>query len=137
MTVLTKSTVTKLNDDMIAALEAVAKKHGVSLETKGGKFDENGFRPRISFATISKTGDVMTKERVALSGWKAQAAGFSGKDFGKKFVIPGQGTFLLEGFRTRASRRPLLVRSLGDNKQYTFATTTAAGVKVADILTPA
>ena len=41
MTVLTKSTVTKLNDDMIAALEAVAKKHGVSLETKGGKFDEN------------------------------------------------------------------------------------------------
>ena len=134
MTILTKATVTKLNDDIVTALKAVAKKHGLILETKGGKFDSNGFSPRISFTVISESGEVMTKERVALDSYKAKIAGFSSKDFGKKFTVDGVGSFILEGFRARASRRPLLIRSLKDDKRYTFATTTARGIKIADLL---
>ena len=132
MTVLNKTTVTKLNNDVIAALQAVAKKHGVQLVAKGGKFDANGFRPRISFAAITEEG-VMTKERTALASFKAQMAGFKSTDFGRKFTDCGR-TFVIEGFRTRAPRRPLLVRDVTDNKQYTYTAVTTTGTKVADLL---
>jgi len=106
-----RNKVKAIGDDVAAALQAVAAKHGMTVTVKGGVFTEGSFKPRVEF----KTGDA---DRVEFEQY-ARAFGLTADMFGKTFAAPGGARYRIVGLRLNSRKRPVLVQRL-DGKQFVF-----------------
>ena len=118
---MTRDKARELAEDMLAALQSVATKHGVQIKDKGGKFDPNGGSATFKFeaAFLNDQGQAETAERKEYKlfavnlglkpEWLDQTFRFNSADY--KIV----------GLRTRRSKNPVLVQRQPDGRTFVFS----------------
>lgn len=108
------------NADAIAALEAVAKRHGVSIAQKAGSFARDGSNATIKFeiATVGNDGQVQTKDAQA---FKRDAAlfGIDPEALGTTFTVRGT-EYRITGLSTRRPKYPISAERVKDGRAFKF-----------------
>lgn len=107
-----------LRDSIGKAIADLGKEHGVILEVRPGSYSSNNFTFKVEGSQM--VGDeVMTREAVAYRTYSMHEQ--TGLELFSEFTDGGE-TFKVTGYRTRASKRPILCRSLKSGRDYGFPT---------------
>ena len=107
-----------LRADIADAIQDIGKEYGVVLEVRPGSYSTNNFTLKIEGSQM--VGDeVMTREAVAYRTYSMHEQ--TGLELFSEFTDGGE-TFKVTGYRTRASKRPILCRSLKSGRDYGFPT---------------
>ena len=102
----------QLGEEVEAALQSVAAKHGMTVTCTGGTFETTGlFKPRVEF----RTGDVDRQQFLRY----AAMFGLTPEHFGRTFVMDGL-TYQITGLKPSAPKRPVLARRADNGKIYVF-----------------
>ncbi len=106
-----KAGIKLLNADIAEALKAVADKHGVTVEVRGGTYDPSGsFKPKVVF-TAADHAQVEYERDASLLGLAPDSFGHTFKS--------GARTFTIAGLNLRARKRPVICTG-DDGKTYSF-----------------
>jgi len=96
MTHLDKHSIAQLQTEMEAALQGVAKKHGLVIAQAGGQYDPAGAATlRFSVAVRMTDGSVQSKERIAFNEFH-KLVGLTPEDYGRTFTFGGR-TYTVDG----------------------------------------
>lgn len=107
-----------LRDSIGKAIADLGEEHGVVLEVRPGSYSSNNFTFKVEGSQM--VGDeVMTREAVAYRAYSMHEQ--TGLELFSEFTDGGE-TFKVTGYRTRASKRPILCRSLKSGRDYGFPT---------------
>jgi hypothetical protein len=105
ITTFDRKTARDLSDEVVAALQAVAVRNGLTVEAAGGTLG-------VEFTMKLKWGIVGVDKGKADFEQYAAAFGLEPSDHGKTFAAQGR-TFEITGLKLGASKRPVLVREVG------------------------
>src|SRR3954469_20487599 len=95
-----KNKAKELGADIVKALEDVARRHGMTVELKGGTFDTTGvFKPRLEF----RTADASANEFARF----APLYGLGAADFGRVFSYGGN-SYRVDGISPNRTGKPIL-----------------------------
>jgi hypothetical protein len=94
----------QLSKEVEDALQAVARRHGLTVTCKGGGFDNSMFKPRVEFKTAGA-------DRADFTNW-APLVGLRPEDFGRTFEFNGH-VYTIEGIRPRAMKNVIARRANG------------------------
>lgn len=114
-----------LGDDMEAALQAVAEKHGVDITQGRATYMDANATFKFEVAVLNAEGVAETKEYTALKQAVRYTGGLELADLDVEYNDPflPVGAFKITGFRTRARKNPFIVTVVETNKQYTLSET--------------
>jgi hypothetical protein len=103
-----RNAVKELGADVAEAVMAVAARHGLKCQVKGGRYDPHAgtYTPRLELQANDKDEREFREY--------ADAFGLSPDDFGRSFVVHGT-TYKITGLRTRARTRPIVASAGGKN----------------------
>jgi len=102
-----RPTLRTLGAEIEVALREVAKRHGLHLTMKGGRFDATTYTPKFEFATISQGGNAETREASAFKQW-AKAFGLEPSDLNATIQHKGH-KYKIVGANPNAKRMPILL----------------------------
>lgn len=108
-----KSNLKTLRVDITAALDEVAKKHGIDLSIGNISFSANEFTTKLT----AKGSDNKTENAEMDFQRGAIRIGIKSEAYGKHFTLGGD-TFKLVGINTRAKKYPLLGINGANGKTY-------------------
>jgi hypothetical protein len=118
ITTIDRATCKLLRDEMNAALQAVATKHGIQITAKNGTFSPTAFTLKFEAAVIGSSGVAETKEREA---FKQLAELYSLKaDWLDKSFNHGSDSYTIIGLNSRKHKRPVLCQQKANGKVYLF-----------------
>jgi len=104
----------KIREEVNQALESVAEKHSIEIHCGNCSYGNNEAIYKLKINTIDVlSGKVMTKEYEDLI-WMADMKGF---DINGIYNLYGKKVSL-EGYKTRATKYPLIVLDLNNGKKY-------------------
>jgi hypothetical protein len=111
-----RPTLRLLGDDIKQALDAVAKRHGLLLTMKGGRYDDFSYTPRMAFAVSGEGG----ADKSAENDWNQWRAlyGMAEVPFGASFTNT-HGTYSICGIKPRGQKYTVLGKRT-DGKVYKF-----------------
>ncbi len=123
MTEMTRALAATLRTDVEAALQDVAKKHGLSIKMGNANFSPSSLVQKVEFATLGEDGVVMNRSMEDLINnlWRLE---ITEADLGKAYNHPmlmGGRAFKIVGYRTRARKNPITVEMLDDSKRYVIS----------------
>lgn len=107
---MNKAQANQIAAEMMAGLQAVAAKHGLTVKVKGGTFGNGTFTPKVEFAEAGAAEADFVRY--------APSFGLQASTFGKKFTYAGK-TYTVTGLNLSARKRPVQVVSMG-GKTYMF-----------------
>jgi hypothetical protein len=99
-----------------AALAPLAKELGIQISTKGGTYSPEAYVLKVECATITKDGEVQTKEALDFKAY-AFRYGLDADDLHTTFTRNGS-TWTLIGCKPRSRKYPLLCRDESNGKTY-------------------
>ena len=112
--VITKSLLKKLREEVNQALKSVAEKHSIEIKCGNCSYGDNEATYKLKINTIDVlSGKVMTKEYEDLL-WMADMKDF---DINGIYNLYGKKVSL-EGYKTRATKYPLIVLDLDNGQKY-------------------
>ena len=119
---MTRSAARTIADDAQAALEDVAKRHGLTLKKGGGQYDpiEGTFTPKFTF--ICATEDGIPSDFSS----NAPLYGLTDADYGRIFSTH-HGQFTICGIAPRSRKYPILAKCSNSGKTYKFAASDVSG----------
>lgn len=100
-----KAACRQLAEDVQAAVQAVAKKHGLTLERAGGRFNPTEFTQKLKWTIGDKA--AVTKQAKADWDMHCEVLGLKPEHFGKEVHCKGQA-WRVCGLNPRRSRYPVL-----------------------------
>jgi hypothetical protein len=103
---MNKQITKRINEDALKALATVAKKHGVMVSTKGGKFDSDGCELKFEFAHTTGTGHSARTDK----DWEfllTSEHGLKGVKLGDKFRCNGT-IYTIHGCKLRSPVWPIV-----------------------------
>lgn len=115
ITQFSKPAAKSLSAAVMRALIATAAEHGVSLNYRGGKFDDNSFTFKIE-AIVEGGSSQRESQEIDDFKFNAPYVGLKADDFGKTITLDGK-TFTIAGFRSRAGKKPISLKC-ADGKMY-------------------
>lgn len=89
-----------IGDELMAAAKAIAARHGLTVEYRGGTFDASFFKPKIEFKAAD-AGRIDWDRFAPMFGFKAE-------HFGREFMINGRG-YRIVGIRVTRTSKPVIV----------------------------
>jgi hypothetical protein len=112
-----RSKAKQIGREVEQALQEVAERHGLTVDYRGGTYDPNTYKPRITLKSANADE----------SEFKMYASryGLERSDFGREFVSKGR-LFRITGVSPRSPKRPILCEEVDTGRRFKF---TAAGVK--------
>ncbi len=111
---ITRSLLKKLREEVNQALESVAEKHDIEIHCGNCSYGDNEATYKLKINTIDVlSGKVMTKEYEDLL-WMADMKDF---DINGIYNLYGKKVSL-EGYKTRATKYPLIVLDLDNGQKY-------------------
>jgi hypothetical protein len=116
-----RTNVRTLNEEVAAALEPIAKKHGLVLDRKGKTFYRDRMPAMFQFIVRVEDADgnvLGAKAQEFKDG--ARLVGLDPSDLGKEFVSRGS-RYRITGLNLRARKYPVLAENLSNGKTYKFA----------------
>lgn len=108
MKTIDRAAIRILNDEILAAAQAIAAKHGLEVKPGRAKYGMTNGSCTVEFATVSEDGVVQTKEADAY----AQLCELFGLKFewlNTEVMISGRPMTIV-GLKSRSSKRPILVK---------------------------
>ena len=108
----------EIREPIIEALKPVAEKYGISIDAGGGQYAGEYGTLKLEFATISESGEVVTKEASAYREYAGKWGDLSEFDpdwLNKEFDYAGS-MMKLTGFRTKARKNDIELVRLSDGK---------------------
>jgi len=123
---LERSNIKDISQDMIAALQVVALKHGIQFTSKGCSFTSTSANFRIEAAVVGDGGVIETRERTDFPLYAA-SYGLKPEWLDKSFVH-GADTFTIIGLSTRKHKQPVLAKNARNNKTYVFPNNTVSAL---------
>ena len=103
--------------EMVEALQAIAKKHGVNIKKGRGSYTATNWTCKFEVSVVNGSGEVMTKERIELEKF---GAGVGLKDaYGKVFELQGK-RFKVIGLSLNKPKYPVIGEEVGTGKRYKF-----------------
>ena len=105
-----------LSDDVKDALEAVARKHGLTLSYTGGRFTTGTFRPTVTFEEAHHAADEFNVYRSRF-GINPEV------QCGVTFTLQGE-TYRVRSIRPRAQKRPIVASNERTGQEYVFGVDT-------------
>ncbi len=108
-----RPTVRTISDEAEKALQAVAKKFGLELKRKSGRFSSTSLTTKFEFSIKGQSPQVTEFKKFA------SLVGLKETDFGKTFTSQGD-TFTISGLNLRAKMYPVLAVSSRNGKTYKF-----------------
>jgi hypothetical protein len=118
ITNIDRATCKVLREEMEAALQAVATKHGIQIKSKNGSFSPTMFTLKFEASVIGTGGVAETQERQAYKQL-CQVYGLKAEWLDKTFNH-GTDTYTVVGLNTRKHKRPVLCKQTGNGKTYCF-----------------
>mgnify|MGYP003337943511 FL=1 len=115
-TTITRDVLNALRADLDAAIAAVAAKHGVSMKTGSARFSSAAATMKVEIATISATGEVISKTLAALRA-NYKWLGLTEAHLNATFSIAGH-TYKLAGYNSRRYAKPFEIKCLDNGKTY-------------------
>ena len=109
-----RATCRKVGERVEEVLEELGKELGLNFSYKGGSYADNNLTMKIEAATLSEDGSVNTKEADAFKEM-AKLYGLKTEDLGREITLSGE-KFTIEGLRTRARKKPILLTRVKDGK---------------------
>lgn len=103
--------------DAMAALQAVATKHGLVVKYSGGSYGMSNAALKFEFAEKASNGAVLTREAVDFQQY-ASVYGLKPDDLGRQFQHNGY-TYKIVGLNARAHKMPIQAVRL-DGKTFKF-----------------
>ena len=120
---MTKTELSAIRADLIAALDTVAEAHGLTMSLGGLTYDDTGFRTKIT----AHRGSAEDAERAEFERY-APRFGVTAAHFGHEFALSNGKRYRLVGFRPNASKRPVVGQSLANDKKFVFTEGVLAGI---------
>lgn len=109
-----------LQEEIAAALEPIAKKHGLTLDRKRGSFYKDKMPAMFQFLVTQedKDGNALSAAAIAFQqdAWRV---GLDPKDLGREFTSQGK-RFRISGLNLRAKKYPVLAVENGTGKTFKF-----------------
>jgi hypothetical protein len=104
--------------DILAALEGVAEKHGITIKREGGgRFDDHSFTFKLKCSVAGENGeDAGEKLRFERD---AVLFGFKPEHYGREFTSKGE-RYRITGFNYRARSMPIQAVRVHDGAQFKF-----------------
>lgn len=115
---ITRDTAQLITNDVLAALDEVAKKHGVAFSNRGGNFSAENLTIRLEAAVVNPDGTVSTRNAKTFEGL-APMYGLKPEWLNQTFVSGGN-EFTIIGLNTRRSKNPVECRKTSNQKIYIF-----------------
>ena len=103
-----------LNEEVGAALEKIAEKHGLRFERKGGSYDEFSYKPSFRF-TLSETRGGIPYEQ-EMFNQDCILYGLKPEHYGKHFKTPSGKVYKLTGLQPGRRKFPFVVET-ADGKE--------------------
>ena len=94
---ITRNDAKVLSQEVLEALQEVARDHGLTVEVRGGTYDAGSFKPRVEFKTAGSDEQLYNMYRDV----------YDLPEFGTTFKSQGK-TFKISGFAPRSPKRPVL-----------------------------
>jgi hypothetical protein len=108
-----------LGAEIEAALQDVARKHGIAIRRGHGTFDNSNFALKVECSVIDQgTGEAITREKRDFTAY-ATLYGLEPSDLGRQFEFRGH-IYTITGLKTGASRFPILAERGADGKTFKF-----------------
>lgn len=105
-----------LRDDMEKALDAVAKKHGITIAIGKMSYTENNISVKIELATVGESGLANNREAEDFKRY-ASMYELAPTDFGREFSVRGD-RYQIVGLNTRKQKFPIKCKRASDGKVY-------------------
>jgi len=120
MNLSNKTNLATLRAEIEDALGKVGARHGLEFDLGNCKYDGSGKRCHFVKAIFSQIG-----ESEAADDWSfySRMVGLEHVDLGAQFQSRGE-TFSVSGYRSRATKRPVLCTREKDGKSFAFTTDT-------------
>lgn len=112
-----RADMTTLRADIDEALEAVAKKHGISLKAGSAKFSPISFKMTIEGEVLDEAG--ASAEAKAEWGFYRTMFGFEASDFGRQFAYKRE-IYKITGINANAPKYPIQAVSIIGAKPMRF-----------------
>lgn len=112
-----RDTLRTLSAEIEAALQAVARKNGVSLKVGRGQFSPQNFTLKVEGSLLEDGGEAVTKEKNDFNRY-ATTFGLKPEDLGRRFVFRGQ-PYGIVGLKLSSRKYPILGKSRS-GKVYKF-----------------
>jgi hypothetical protein len=114
----TGPTARAINEAIEAELQAFAKKHGVTIKTRGGSFNAKSFTCKLEVTVNAADGSSRPKEAIDFEEY-AGVFGLKASYLGRSFQHNGK-TFVVEGLKMGARKNNIVVRLVGatDRKRF-------------------
>ena len=117
VTEFTGATCNAMAQEIVEAVQAIAKKHGVSIRKGRGKYTPETWTCKLEVSVLNTSGEAMTKERTELEQY---GAGIGLKDaYGKVFTVQGK-RFKVIGLSMSRPKYPVIGEEVGTGKRYKF-----------------
>jgi len=108
---ITRDQLKKINVEVLAALEPVAKKHGFTLTVEGGTFANDFYTPRVRFGSPEGAADSFAVY--------ATMYGLAPTDYGREFTDRGT-RYRIDGVNLGSRKLPIRAIRVGDNTPFKF-----------------
>ena len=114
MDTINRKNIRTIEKDALAALEAVAAKHGLAINVVGGSFDATVYKCRLSFAVKGDNGIPADFARNAVR------LGLPADCFVKTFTTFGGKSYRITGLNLRRRKYPVSAERVQDGKNFKF-----------------
>jgi len=126
ITAFDRVTCRAMSAEIIAALQGIADKYGVSIKPAGGRFTTDNWTNKIEVSIVDNSGTAVTKEVSNFNNY-CHLFGLSKSDLGKAFSSNGK-TFILCGLNPSAHKMPIIGRNAITGKMFKFPLTVVSRI---------
>jgi len=122
----TRESVKSVSQDIVDLLKEYGEKHGLSITSDGGRFDDTSFKMKIKCDVLDDSGHIETEIEKNFKVYACQY-GLKPEDLGETFIHNGQN-FKIAGCKVprRNTRYPIVGQEMFSERRFKF---TAAVVK--------
>ena len=111
----------QMRNDINIALTEIAKKHGVHMELKNGRYSDNTFNFKLEGGVTNSDGSTVTKESEAFK-LNAEMFGLSPENLFSTTTINGE-QYKIMGLKTKNHKYPIITRNIKTGKTYKMPAT--------------
>lgn len=114
LTQFNRTNVAAIQSEILAAVAAVAAKHGIAVKPGAGKFSAKNATLKLELATLGENGQAQTREAEDFTKYAAMF-GLKPEHLGKQVRLSNT-PYRIIGLRMSAPKRPILLQAVGSTK---------------------
>ena len=110
----------RVTEEINKALADVGRKLGINIQRSGNAtYDDSTFRLKVECSLVGEPGEVRSKKAEDFKRY-ARSYGLEPEHLGATFKAYDGSEYEITGLKVRASKRPIIAKSVNGGKSYVF-----------------